>query len=67
MTLVLAKGEGHMAVKNVKQIACYITHDQHTALKALNARTRVPMQEYLREAVKDLLAKYPAPARGRKS
>jgi predicted DNA-binding protein len=43
---------------NVKQVALYVTHKQHAALRSLSQRSRRPMQIYLREAVDDLLAKY---------
>jgi predicted DNA-binding protein len=47
-----------VAVRYIKQIACYVKPEKHTALKALSDRTRVPMQTYMREAIDDLLAKY---------
>lgn len=49
-----------MVATNVRQIACYLTPDQHEALKALSARTRIRMQEFLREAVDDVLKKHNA-------
>jgi hypothetical protein len=47
-------------ITRVKQIALYVTHEQHAALRKLSARTRVPQSAFLREAVDDLLAKYKA-------
>lgn len=35
-----------------------LTNEQYARLKKLSDRTRVPMQQYLREAVDDLLRKY---------
>jgi DNA-directed RNA polymerase subunit F len=40
------------------QVALYVTPQQRAELKALSKRTRVPQQEYLREAVADVLKKY---------
>jgi hypothetical protein len=53
-----------MAAKNVRQIACYVNPKQHSALKALSAKTRVPVSAYLREAVDDLIAKYSRSKKG---
>jgi predicted DNA-binding protein len=36
----------------------YLDHEKADALDQLAKRTRVPKQQYLREAVDDLLAKY---------
>lgn len=47
-------------LKNVKQVAMYLTPQAHSALRALSIRTRVPASAYLREAVDDLLVKYKA-------
>ena len=35
-----------------------LTNQQYSKLKKLSERTRVPMQQYLRESVDDLLKKY---------
>ncbi|HTE41649.1 MAG TPA: ribbon-helix-helix domain-containing protein [Steroidobacteraceae bacterium] len=43
---------------NFKQIAAFVTPEQHEALKALSALTRIPQQAHLREAIDDLLRKY---------
>ena len=47
----------------------YFDRPQHDALRQLSAETRVPLAEYLREAVNDLLKKYgvkvPKPRVGR--
>ena len=41
-----------------KQIAAFVTPEQHEALKALSAMTRIPQQAHIREAIDDLLRKY---------
>ncbi|MGQ0428976.1 MAG: ribbon-helix-helix domain-containing protein [Gammaproteobacteria bacterium] len=47
----------------------YFDRPQHDALRRLSQTTRVPLAEYLREAVNDLLKKYeikvPKPRVGR--
>ena len=47
----------------------YFDRPQHDALRQLSKTTRVPLAEYLREAVNDLLKKYgvrvPRPRVGR--
>jgi hypothetical protein len=40
------------------QQTVYITHRQTALLKDLNARTRVPVAEYIREGLDLVLAKY---------
>lgn len=45
------------ATKKVQTLAL-LEPEQHKALKALSAKTRVPMTVYMREAVDDLLKKY---------
>jgi predicted DNA-binding protein len=40
------------------QTAMYMEPEQMDALKALSARTRVPMQVYLREGLEHVLKKY---------
>jgi ribbon-helix-helix protein len=40
------------------QIAAYLEPEQMAALKELTARTRVPMQAYLREGLDYVLKKY---------
>ncbi len=47
-----------MAVKNLKQVALYLTPTQHGQLQKLSTSSRVPMQIYLREAVEALLKRY---------
>jgi hypothetical protein len=47
-----------MAAVNYKQIACFVTRDQHDDLKRLSAETLVPMQVILRQAVDKILADY---------
>lgn len=43
---------------NKKPITAALEFDQYERLKKLSERTRVPMQEYLREAVEMVLKKY---------
>lgn len=40
------------------QIAMYLDPEQLDALKVLSGKTRVPMQEYLREGLDHVLTKY---------
>ena len=40
------------------QIALYLDSKQFDALRALSGKTRVPMQEYLREGLDYILDKY---------
>jgi hypothetical protein len=47
-----------LASVNYKQIACFITPDQHSALKRLSAETLIPMQVILRQSVDKILADY---------
>ncbi len=42
------------------QIAMYLDSKQLEALRALSGKTRVPMQEYLREGLDHVLGKYGA-------
>ena len=43
---------------NYRPVTAALTFEQHNRLKRLSKKTRVPMQEYLREAVDMLLRKY---------
>jgi hypothetical protein len=43
---------------NFVPIAAFVTPQQRDGLKALSAKTRIPQQALLREALDDLLAKY---------
>ncbi len=43
---------------NKKPITAALEFDQYKRLKKLNERTRVPMQEYLREGVEMVLKKH---------
>jgi hypothetical protein len=43
---------------NFVPIAAFVTPQQKDGLKALSARTRIPQQALLREALDDLLVKY---------
>ena len=45
-----------MAAINYRQVACFLTQDQHEGLKRLSAETHVPMQVYMRHAMQSLLA-----------
>jgi ribbon-helix-helix protein len=47
-----------MAAVSYKQIACYLTRNQHDNLKRLSAQTLVPMQVILRQAVDKILVDY---------
>lgn len=47
-----------MAAVNYKQIACFLTRDQHNALKRVSAETLVPIQVILRQAVDKIVADY---------
>ena len=47
-----------MAATSFKQIACYVTPEQHRLLQRLSTETLVPMQAILRQAVNDMLYKY---------
>ena len=52
-----------MAAVNYKQVACYLEEEQINELKKIIAKTKVPMQVYLRYAVDELLRQYRQPAR----
>ena len=43
---------------NFVPIAAFVTPAQRAGLKALSAKTRIPQQALLREALDDLLAKH---------
>jgi hypothetical protein len=45
-------------LKKLKMIPCCVTPEQHAALKALSKRAGGALQQYLREAVTDVLEKY---------
>lgn len=47
-----------MAATNYRQVACFLTPEQHDGLKRLAKETHIPMQVFLRRAVDELLAKY---------
>ena len=47
-----------MAATKYKQIACYITPEQHELLRQLSDETKVPMQAILRQAVNMILGHY---------
>jgi hypothetical protein len=45
---------------NLVQVACWLHPGQQQSLRRLSAKTRIPQQSHLREAIDDLIAKYPA-------
>lgn len=47
---------------NKIRFTTYITQDAYDKLKQLSQETRVPMAQYIQEAVEDLLKKYQKPA-----
>jgi hypothetical protein len=47
-----------MAAVNYKQVACFLTPRQHEDLKKLSAKTLVPLQVILRQAVDGILLEY---------
>lgn len=47
-----------MTVRHKIAVPLYLEPQQHERVKSLSAKTRVPVQAYLREAVDDLLKKY---------
>jgi hypothetical protein len=47
-----------LAAVRYKQVACFLTHDQHDNLKRLSAESLVPMQVILRQAMDKILADY---------
>ena len=48
---------GVKELKNYTQVGCYLTHEQHAALKKLSSKTQVPLSAYLRLAVEEFLAR----------
>jgi hypothetical protein len=44
-------------LKNVTQVACYLTPAQHAALKRMSAASGAPVAHYLRQAVAEFLAR----------
>lgn len=44
-------------LKNVKQVACYLTLAQHAALKRMSAASGAPVAHYLRMAVAEFLGR----------
>ena len=48
----------HRKPVNFVPIAAFVTPAQKTGLKALSAKTRIPQQALLREALDDLFEKY---------
>ena len=47
-----------MAAKSYKQVACFLTPEQHRGLKRLSEDTHIPMQVFLRKAVDEALIRY---------
>jgi hypothetical protein len=44
--------------KTYKQVACFLTPEQHRDLKRLSEETHIPMQVFLRKTVDDALVRY---------
>jgi len=55
-----------VASKAYKQVACFLTPEQHRGLKRLSEETHIPMQVFLRKTVDDALVRYGV-KRGRSS
>lgn len=47
-----------VVAKSYRQVACFLTPEQHDGLKRLSKETHIPMQVFLRKAVDDALARY---------
>jgi hypothetical protein len=47
-----------VASKTYKQVACFLTPEQHRGLKRLSEETHIPMQVFLRKTVDDVLVRY---------
>ena len=47
-----------MVSKSYKQVACFLTPEQHRGLKRLSEETHIPMQVFLRKTVEDVLVRY---------
>ena len=47
-----------VTAKSYRQVACFLTPEQHDGLKRLSKETHIPMQVFLRKAVDDALARY---------
>jgi hypothetical protein len=47
-----------MAARTYKQVACFLTPEQHEALKRLSGETHIPMQVFLRRTVDEALVRY---------
>jgi predicted DNA-binding protein len=48
--------------RNFVQVACWLTQSQRDALRKLSAKTGLPQQTHIREAINDLVAKHEAHA-----
>lgn len=55
-----------MATKSYKQVACFLTPEQHDGLKRLSRETHIPIQVFLRKAVDDALVRYGIKGKGTK-
>jgi Ribbon-helix-helix domain len=53
-----------VAAKSYRQVACFLTPEQHDGLKRLSRETHIPMQVFLRKAVDDALARYGIKCKG---
>jgi hypothetical protein len=47
-----------VASKRYKQVACFLTPEQHRGLKRLSEETHIPMQVFLRRTVDEALVRY---------
>ena len=47
-----------MVSKRYKQVACFLTPEQHQGLKRLSEETHIPMQVFLRKTVDEALVRY---------
>ncbi len=47
-----------MATRKKLATTVYLTHEQRAQLAALNARTRVPVAEYIRDGIDLILARH---------
>jgi hypothetical protein len=55
-----------VTAKSYRQVACFLTPEQHDGLKRLSKETHIPMQVFLRKAVDDALARYGIKGKGSK-
>ena len=53
----MSRGQDHVPRKKISTTV-YITPEQDAALKQLNAKTKVPVAEYIRQGIELVLEKY---------